>query len=79
MEKSGAIDPYKALIARDGAATVSCGTTHWVNLEGGGFTVKFEVSLTCDQDTETVQKAGELAFQTALEMTSTGIKLMEGK
>lgn len=79
MEESGAIDPYKELIKKDGASTVACGTTHWVNTDSGGHTVKFEVSLTCDQDEATIQRAGELAFTTALSLTTKALELMEGK
>ncbi len=78
-DKTGSLDPYASLVSKNGAAKVSCHTTHWVNTEGGGFTVRFEVGLTCDQDEETIERAGELAFQKAIEMTGICLQLMSGK
>ncbi len=79
MQQQGAVDPFCDLIKKDGASTVTCGTTQWVSAEGGGYTVRFEISLTTDQDEASIQRAGELAFKTALEMTTNALGLLSGR
>lgn len=76
MSEQGQLDPFKELIKNNGASTVRCGTTRWVNLDGGGVTVKFEVGLSCDQSEEFILKAGELALGMAIQMTTKGLDLI---
>lgn len=73
-ELSGPLDPFEELIQKNGASTVGC--NYGEAEKFGAKKLSFHVTLTCDQNTEMINKAGRLAFKTAFAMFHEGADII---
>ena len=76
ITKNQAIDHFRELLTGRGPrATVSMSVGR--SLEYGNVKVTANVSLQCDQDEGTIDRAGELAFRKACEFMNDGFSIVE--
>jgi hypothetical protein len=74
--KEQTFEPYASLLTGRGPrATVSM--TVGRSLEYGSVKVTANVSLQCDQDEHTINRAGEMAFRKACEFMNDGFSIVE--
>lgn len=70
------IDPYAELIKKNGGSTVGC--TYKLALQDfGKESLSFHVSLTCDQDAPTIERAGQMAFTKVIELVGRGTAYLD--
>lgn len=65
-KNGGAMDPFKELVKRDGASSVTISVSR--ALPYGELKVSASVSVSCDQDQPTIEQAGEVAFLQAVKL-----------
>lgn len=68
-------DKFQELMVGDGLARVS--TTYGRGLSYGEEKVSVTVTIACDQNEATINKAGEVTFMKALELTGDGWSVLE--
>lgn len=73
-EEAGNMELLPELFRKNGAATV--GLTYGNSLDFGKEKVSAFVTLTCDQDEQSIDMAGQLAFKKAMQLTEMGWDLI---
>lgn len=67
-ETVSSLDPFPEVLKEDGMAQVSC--TYAMGVDHNSEKVTFFVSIRCDQNEKAINRAGEIAFNKAVEFVA---------
>jgi len=72
-------DPFEQLVLKKGIEHARISVHYTEGVDFGAMKVATTVSISCEQTEEEINKAGELAFRKALEITQDGWGVLRGE